>query len=354
MKTNILAFLELVTLGIKQGDSYATVEEYYKALDWKFLFRLAREQSVIGLLADGIQALPEELRPPQELYEHSRNMAEKIAHSNRMQNKQCVDLFKLLNGQGIPATLMRGQGVGLNYPCALSRQCGQIDAFVSAKSFDRANGLVDEYGVLAELHMKMAILARPLHVKHFVAMRRAWFPKGIELVELDGVLIGVAPAQFDAVYLVGHVFKHLVMEAVGLSRPIDWLLFMDRHKEGLDMVQLEMDLKRTGLLEFAAALIGVGVQYLGFEQLEGVLKHRAKEGHVGRLFEEILQLGSFGLKEKAKKTDPIKRGFVVSRTDSFIHTVGRLCRMYPLAKGEALWRFWLVLRRSLCKKYFRE
>lgn len=370
MNDGFCCFLTLVKAGLSSQLDEETILRLKSAdLYWNDVFSFAKEQSVLGLVVDGIAVLPTECRPPQALYLQACAFAVKIEQSNRKLNKQSVSIFQLFGEHGIVATLMKGQGVALNYPNPLRRQCGDIDIYVGSDAYNKTNELMESLGAEAEgdeiikhkswfwegveieVHKEMAVLSKPSHYRYFKKLLKDWFPNKLESVEIENTTIAVAPAQFDAIFLLVHILEHLLREGIGLRQPLDWLLFIDRHKDQLDRKQLEIDLKKTGLLELAASLIGVGSKYLGFVQLKGVLQYQVSDDNIDLLFNEIMQSGNFGVIDKQKKGDSANRAFIIRKTNSFMNISKRLMRMYPLAKEEASWFLWFTIKNGVYTRF---
>lgn len=355
----------LLRLGLNNALPNDILELEKNQIDWDRVSSLSKQHCVLGIVFDGMNKLKSESRPIQPLFLNWCAQVLGIQEANKSLDTAVVSLFKTLDNNGIDVVLMKGQGVALNYPNSLRRQSGDIDVYVGDTSYQRTNELMETLGakvvgdeiikhkswlingVEVEVHKEMAVLSKPSHYKYFKKLIKGWFPNKLELLEINNTPIFVAPAQFDAIFLLVHILEHLLREGIGLRQPIDWLLFLDTHKENIDSQQLENDLKNTGLLELAASLIGVGAKYLGFNQLKGLLQYKAEEQNVELLLKEIMQSGNFGVVEKIKNANSAERGYVFRKVYSLVNISRRLKRMYPLAKGEAFWFLWFTLKNSI-------
>lgn len=355
MIQEIHSLVYLIALGLDLEPVNKEIYCQLKRTNWGLVFQLAKEQSILGIIVEGITKLDVSSRPPQELYLQACAYVVKIEQSNRKLNKQSANLFQLFHKHDIFATLMKGQGVALNYPNPLRRQCGDIDVYVGEDAYNKTNKLLESLGakvvgedslkhrtwlwesVEVEIHKDMVTFFKPSHSSFFSQLLNCWFPNETRLIELAHTPIPVAPPQFEVVYLLEHILEHLLREGIGLRQPIDWLLFLDTHKEKLDINQLENDLKRTGLFELAVALVDMGAKYLGFKQLKGVISEVSNEVHCDILFQEIIQSGNFGIKERAKRVANHRNTILVRKTNSLISILKRLKRIYVLAKSESVW-----------------
>lgn len=360
-----IPFLKLLRLGLNKEFISDKTSLETEGVEWETIYRSSKYQSILGVVFDGLSRLNKDSRPQEQLYLKWCAHVLKINQANKKLNTKLSCLFQLLNNQDITAALMKGQGVALYYPNPLRRQCGDIDIYVGSEAYDKTNLLMESLGAQAEgdeiikhkswllegveveVHKEMAVLSKPSHYRYFKKLLKDWFPSSLKSVEIENTSISVAPLQFDAIFLLVHILEHLLREGIGLRQPIDWLLFLDKHKDQLDLNQLEVDLKRTGLLELAAALIGVGVKYLGFKHLEDLLQYKAKDNNIELLFHEIIESGNFGVVEKLKKSNTIKRSFIIRKANSFVNILRRLKRISPLAKGEASWFLWFTIKNGV-------
>ena len=115
--------------------------------DWTEILRLAEQQTVMGLVADSLRFLPESMRPSGEMYRKLQMKAVLIAQSHALLNMKLAQTVRFLESNGLNTVLFKGQGVALNYPDPITRQCGDIDLYVGEKSFQKALDLLK-----ADLH----------------------------------------------------------------------------------------------------------------------------------------------------------------------------------------------------------
>ena len=98
-------------------------------VDWESLYRTASRQTVAPLVTDGINRLPRELLPvePERLDPFLGDMMA-TARRNRQLDTFIPKLFAAL--AGIPAILVKGQSLAVDYPDPERRQPGDIDLLV--------------------------------------------------------------------------------------------------------------------------------------------------------------------------------------------------------------------------------
>ena len=113
--------------------------------DWKAVFAMAREQTVDGLMADGIASLNKSDSPVGIPPEYVRSLMIQtigIERANAGLNKALSEIAGLLKENGIEFCLVKGQGVARNYPHPEHRSPGDIDFLLDDGNYRRASTLL--------------------------------------------------------------------------------------------------------------------------------------------------------------------------------------------------------------------
>lgn len=97
---------------------------------WGRLYRLARQQTVTGVVFRGLQHLPDELLPPGPLLLRWAAEVDAIERRNRAVDAAVAELCSKFRANGLEPVLQKGQGVALCYADPALRESGDID-FVS-------------------------------------------------------------------------------------------------------------------------------------------------------------------------------------------------------------------------------
>ena len=120
-------FFELLQMGVgrREGLSGTPVKE-----EWKAMFRMAREQALVGVFTDAVCRLPEEMRPPRKPLARLCSEVMMIEDANRRLFGKCCDLTEALAADGFDSCVLKGQGMSLLYPKPLLRKSGDIDVWM--------------------------------------------------------------------------------------------------------------------------------------------------------------------------------------------------------------------------------
>ena len=121
------AFLGLVRAGLwDNGNPDIRIDG---TPDWQEVYRLATEQSVLGLVLAGLECSA--VKPPQMLLLQWIGEVQMIEQRNKEMNAFVAELIERLRKNDIYALLVKGQGVAQCYEKPLWRCSGDIDLLLS-------------------------------------------------------------------------------------------------------------------------------------------------------------------------------------------------------------------------------
>lgn len=254
------------------------------AKEWERIYKEGERQSVVGLLLEGIEHLPTEQRPPQELLLQMIGEVQMIEQRNLAMNRFVADTIEDMRAKGIYTVLVKGQGLAQCYEKPLWRTSGDIDFFFSKNEFPKAT----EYFTKLP---RATVVQDSKYTKSFGVMVNDWF------VEVHGTLRSSLSAKLDReidamqddifygrnvrswqdgdttvflpdanndLYLVfTHFVRHFYKEGVNLRQLCDWCRLMWTFKGVFNVKQLEKRLRRSGMMDEWMAFAAVAVEYLG-------------------------------------------------------------------------------------------
>ena len=121
---NTSHFFLLLRYAMKVADGYP---EGINASEWHDLFIFSKEQSLLGVMYEGIDNMPPVSVLPRRGLLSWLAIAEKIKNRNKILNERCIELTKQLEKDGFQCCILKGQGNALMYPNPYSRTPGDID-----------------------------------------------------------------------------------------------------------------------------------------------------------------------------------------------------------------------------------
>ena len=276
-----------------------------------------------------------------------------IIASHQMLDTAVVQVFEALRQAGIPAVLLKGQGVARNYPDPQLRECGDIDIYIGAERLEEAvrtlTPLADK--VDDELHGKHLELwigraEIELHLQTMLPPTRS-LTRFYSTLEADGLRHDLVPLDFscirvdtpadtfNAFYIFYHAWHHFIGGGIGFRQLCDWALFLHARRDGIDRERLRAMLEGMRLLPHWQMLGCIAVHDLGLPEAECPFYDSARFAKSRRVLEIILDEGNFGRGWQPRCERP-KRYFASKAYSLGIHT-RRFLRMSCIAPAEA-WR----------------
>ena len=327
-------------------------------VDWEALYRLSYAQTVVPLVTDGINRLPQEFLPndrPERLDPFLADMMS-TAKRNRVLDNFIPKLFHALDG--IPVVLVKGQSLAQDYPDPERRQPGDIDllllpsSYAAAKAIllPKATKVLEEdaetwhqgmrfNSVEVEIHGSISTLMSRKLDRKLAALLEEQFREGnFPTVSIGGAEIPVPEAGFNAVYIFVHFLQHYWSGGVGLRQLIDWMTFVSVHKREIHPVILEKRLEDLGLLHVWKVFTGFAQEYLGCPSEKLPLAAAPDSGKNARIWRYIRRCGNFG--KNVERTRG-KESYLVRKVHSFWRlVVADRLRHFPIFPKESI-RFFL-------------
>ena len=342
-----------------------------KGMDWYDFYQFACEQAIAGVAFVGIQRLGEHgVKPPLDVLMQWIASASLIEQQNKAVNKAATELFKELKNDGLRGCILKGQGNGLMYPNVYSRTPGDIDVWArmddgrgkkedgrGLKADGRCkkgdvrdiikyvkernpNGKVCYHhidggkigGVEVEVHYRPSFMNNPIHNYRLQKWYKMMAEGGrlMEEVELpEGVgSIPVPTVEFNVVYQLVHVFRHLLQEGIGLRQIIDYYYVLKSNTNHTDDTNIIVLLKHLGLAKIAGAMMWLLSEVLGLEEEYLIVPKNECLGKV--LLAEILKGGNFGQYD----IDNMKVNSQLGKNWQRIRRDFRMMRYFP---SECIW-----------------
>lgn len=337
LNNNTLAFFTLLQAGLwPETQKQVSVE---RTVDWEEGYRLATEQSVLGLVLAGIDCLPNDQKPPKLLLLQWIGEIQMLEQQNKEMNGFIDELVEKLRAAGIYTLLVKGQGIAQCYDRPLWRSCGDVDLYLSDVNYQKAKELlipiadsvapegvyekhlalsIDNWSV--ELHGYLrcglsAIMDRgldELHNEVFCGGNvRSWM-NGNTQVFLPGV-------NCDVLFVFTHFIKHFYLGGLGFRQICDWSRLIWTYKDTLNHRLLETRLRKMRLLSEWRAFGAFAVEYLGMSSdamplYSSDVKWKRK---ADRICSFIMSVGNLGHKREGYRKYP----YVIRKAMSF----GRRC-----------------------------
>lgn len=296
--------------------------------DWHEVYRLATEQSVLGLVLAGLEH--SEVKPPKELLLQWIGEVQVIEQRNKEMNAFIADLIEKLRKNDIYAILVKGQGIAQCYEKPLWRSSGDVDLLLSDSNYERASKfLTDKASAVDEenpfnKHLAMTIDGWSVELHGTLRGSITRIDRVIDEVQGDVFLGGKVrsfefnscgsmaqvflPAPDEDVFFVfTHILQHFFFEGIGLRQICDWCRLLWTYKESLDYRLLESRIYKAGIMKewkafgtFAVVYLGMPLESMPYLDVRSKMddgrceidKHLKRKAD--RILEFVLESGNFG------------------------------------------------------------
>ena len=334
-------------------------EAFTEPVEWEDLYRLSFQQTVTGLVADGINRLPAQCLPDADSARLDPFLADMMATARR--NAQ-MDAFipKLFHAlRDIPVVLIKGQSLAVDYPEPSRRQPGDIDLLLLPASYEAAKAILlpkatkvlEEEAAIwhqgmkfnkieVEIHGSIStLMSRKLDRQLAGLLEQQFDGRPLPTVSIGGAEIPVPEAGFNAVYIFVHFLHHYWSGGIGLRQLIDWMVFISVHKRDIHPVILENTLEDLGLLRVWKVFTGFLQEYLGCPAEKLPLAGKPDPRKNARIWRYIRRCGNFG--KNVDRTRKKNESWLEKKVHSFFRlTVADRLRHFPVFPREAV-RFFL-------------
>lgn len=271
------SFLTLVRLGIGHtGDASP------ERVEWDSIETLAERQGLSAVLVDGVEKLPEILRPPKEvLLQWIGETLQGYEYRYELYRRAIAELASFYNEHGYKMMLLKGYACSLDWPKPEHRPCGDIDiwqfgqqkeadAFLARKKGIKIDNSHHHHSVFCwrdfsvENHYDFINVH---HHKSHVALEKTLKELAQDdshFVELYGERIYLPSPNLHALFLLKHSMNDFTSFSVTLRQLLDWAFFVEKHGKEIDWDWLNELLDKYHMKDFYNCINAICVEDLGF------------------------------------------------------------------------------------------
>ena len=276
--------------------------------EWWLVYNESVRQTVQGLCYMGLQYLPDECYPPQEVVSKWMSSAIAVKEKNAKVCSVTAAIYKMLTKGGVTPVLMKGQAVGQYYEKPPLRVCGDIDLYIADNhQFDTACDLLSlnkmpyhisadgsacfyDNEVEVELHHQLVDVQRPRSIRYVSSLLEDE-TFGVMQLTYD-VAIKVPSPMVTLLMLNAHIMKHVFTVGVGLRQFCDMARAYHTLDKQYDHEKLASIIQDLGLGKWTALLHGLLTEYLGLPI--GDLPYQSDAVNSINLLQKVLAWGNFG------------------------------------------------------------
>ena len=358
------AFFALVRVGLFpiHGEGGMINDSLFENVDWEKVYKIAREQSIIGLVEAGIEWFKvndPRFSIPRKCALQFIGKTMQLKQRNESMNVFISSLIEKMRDADIYTLLVKGQSVAQCYEEPLWRACGDVDLFLNGDNYEKAKKFLVplaskvemEYegtkhlgmiinGWVVELHGNLRV-GLPSRINRVLDdIQTETFNGGNVSSWMNGrTQIFTLGKENDIVYVFVHFFNHFYKEGIGLRQISDWCRLLWTYRDDLDVSKIENCIKEMGLTSEWKAFGAYAVEYLGMPAdalpMYDSSSKWVRKAHL--INEFIMNVGNMGHNRDMSHFS--KYPYLVRKCVSMGRRVGDLinhARIFPL---DSLWFF---------------
>ena len=305
-------FLELLRAGLWEQDAQLFS---YGEIDFLKILQLAEEQSVVGLVAAGLEHVVD-VKVPQEWALQFAGQTIQLEQRNKAMNAFVARLIEKLRNADVYTLLVKGQGIAQCYERPLWRACGDVDLLLSKANYKKAQELLmpiahnveEENPFNRHLAMTIENWEVELHgtlrsqlgqrIDHVIdeVQEDVFCGGNVRSWDNGGTQVFLPSANNDEIFIFTHILQHYFGGGIGLRQICDWCRLLYTYRDSLNHSLLETRLRKMGLSPHWKAFAALAVDTLGMpEEAMPLYSDREKWHKKGKsILSLILEAGNFG------------------------------------------------------------
>lgn len=312
LTSNQQAFLALVRAGLWEKEALLSP---FILVDYSEVLRLAEEQSVVGLVAAGLEHVSGVAVPQvQRLLYIGKSMH--LEERNVAMNQFVADLVEQMNNVGINPILLKGQGIAQCYERPLWRTSGDVDLLFDVSGYENAKAFVSSITQL-ETKEDSKMLEYCATVDHWsVELHGSLHCRltkrldncldriqdsccsrgGVRVWDNKGQNILLPSVDNDVFVVFTHIVKHFFIEGIGLRQICDWCRLLWKFRDSIDKPLLKKRLIEMKIMSEWKTFSALAVSYLGMpiETMPFYDSKKSWQKKSNRVLAMIIEKGSFG------------------------------------------------------------
>lgn len=344
------AFFTLVRAGLWEKDVRLSS---FKEVDFQEINRLAEEQTVVGLVAAGLEHVTD-VKVPQQWALQFAGQTIQLEQRNKAMDVFIAGLIEKLRSEDIYTLLVKGQGIAQCYERPLWRACGDVDFYLSESNYQTAKDFLKPLASHVEdedckrLHLGMTIepwtveLHGTLHSdfsnrmnKGLDDVHRALFYGGdVRSWNNDGVSVFMPSADNDVIIVFTHFLQHFYVGGIGLRQICDWCRLLWTYREQIDSKLLKKRLRKMRLISEWKAFSYFAIEYLDMPREAMPLYDDSKKWQkkASILKDLILKAGNLGFNNENYR---FRQSEKISKMTVFRHRLKEFSCLSLLFPGNA-------------------
>ena len=329
LSNNQHAFLALVRAGLWEKD--VSLSDF-KEIDFNEIYRLAEEQSLVGVVAAGLEHVLD-IIVPQEVALTFGGGALQLEQQNGAMNSFIESIYIEMQRLCIYSILVKGQGIARCYERPLWRTPGDIDLLLCESDYDKAKEWLQSIGELSleenyyrkrieftvggwdvELHGTMrGELGRRIDKVVDGVQDDIFYGRNVRSCMFGKISVLMPSPNNDVILIFTHILQHFFRSGIGLRQICDWCRLLWTFRGEINSSLLLKRLSEMRLISEWNAFSELAVKWLGMpaEAIPLYSYSSVWERKASRIIKYVLKVGNFG--HNKDRTYYIKHKVVVRK-----------------------------------------
>lgn len=342
------------------GKEPSMITEPLKSKEWIKIGEMAKRQTVLNLIFDGISFLPESLQPEKEIKRKWLASVIKTEQIHLRQNHVLAKIVGRFNDENVRTMLLKGESNAILYDNPLRRQSGDIDLFVGREQYPKTCELVRQWGIVNDerennKHLEFTWEEVPIEIHRIVAtsfskkFNREMIKWSEEVLwdtstrfipkdEETSILTGTP--TFNAIYIFYHLLNHFLTRGVGLRQLCDLARCMHTYHKDIDKDELQKRLQLFGIFLPWKVFGYILVHKIGLPKDEFPFYSPMVKQKAFKVLIIIEKEGNFGKYSALASHRP--KNYIAGKLFSFRERTKKyltLMRLFPALTFHYLWNF---------------
>lgn len=346
---NTQAFFEIIRAGLWERECCLA---QYGTVDFQEIYRLAEEQTVLGLVTAGLEHLSDYNVTKDELLQFI-GLTLQLEQRNNAMNSFIAYLVDKMRQSDIYTLLVKGQGVAHCYERPLWRAAGDIDFYLSNTNYEKAKTLLIPLANSIDsedkgrLHVGMTIdswvveLHGTMHTGISRRMNKVsddvhydiFHSGNVRSWNNNGVQVFLPSPNNDVIIVFNHFITHFYGEGIGLRQICDWCRLLWTYKDEIDHSLLQRRISKMGLMNEWRAFASLAVEWLGMpaDAMPLYSSDKVWSKKACKIAELIIETGSFGSnKDNSYRLKNSKWKEYIITLSRRMGEFGRISTIFPL------------------------
>ena len=301
-------FYELIQMSLGRREFLSRTPS---SQEWSALYKESERQAILGVVLLGLERLPDNQRPPKELLLNWIGIGEVIRQHNKLVNKRCRELIKLLTESNKRYCILKGQGNAMMYVDPCSRNAGDIDVWLDGgkkKIVEFVHSLFPNINVQyhhmdfpifrdveVEVHYFPSFCYNKIHNRrlqqYFREHSAEQFGHFINWNEPKGDMC-VPTITFNLVFQLSHMMRHFFTQGIGLRHAIDYYYLLSQEITDSEKEEAVSIMRRCGMYKFLCAIMWIETEVLRLRRNTDIAPSNEKVGRI--VLREMMSGGNFG------------------------------------------------------------